>query len=427
MATAGNLPLFGTSDGTREYLIDSEYVPADFEAAGAAAAVAGDLTTHTGNTSNPHSVTPAQIGASGTGHNHDLAYDVLGAAAAAAGSSVPLTQRATANGVATLDADTRIPIAQIPEAIALNLGYYATEAALVAAHGTASAGNFCVVGDTDTVWVWDDVAAEWQDTSDNGAVVSVNAKTGAVILSAADVSAATATHNHDSAYDVIGAAGTVAGSLSAHVGAGGTAHAAATTEAAGFMSAADKTKLDAAITTGIVWPYIGGTAPTGWILLTGASAIRTIGDASSGASRANADTEALFALLWDSMTNTEAPVSTGRGASAAADFAAHKTITIPDPRGRAIIGSGEGSGLTARTHGATGGAETHQLSEAELASHDHTLYYTDVGMLQSGTTYSQVRGASDPQTSTFSSVSAGSDSPHNNMQPWAALNLICKL
>lgn len=41
------------------------------------------------------------------------------------------------------------------------------------------------------------------------------------------------THNHDSTYAPL-----------SHVGAGGTAHAAATTSTAGFMSAADKTKLD---------------------------------------------------------------------------------------------------------------------------------------------------------------------------------------
>ena len=41
------------------------------------------------------------------------------------------------------------------------------------------------------------------------------------------------THNHDSTYAPL-----------SHVGAGGTAHAAATTSVAGFMSAADKSKLD---------------------------------------------------------------------------------------------------------------------------------------------------------------------------------------
>jgi hypothetical protein len=69
---------------------------------------------------------------------------------------------------------------------------------------------------------------------------------------------------------------------------------------------------------------------TGWVRDNG----RTIGSASSGATeRANADTSALFAYLWNNFSNTICPVSTGRGANAAADFAANKTITLPDKRG----------------------------------------------------------------------------------------------
>src|SRR5258708_1610023 len=43
-------------------------------------------------------------------------------------------------------------------------------------------------------------------------------------------------------------------------------------------------------------------------------------------------------LLWNSWADAQAPVSSGRGASAAADFAAHKTITLPDLRGRVVAG-----------------------------------------------------------------------------------------
>jgi hypothetical protein len=64
---------------------------------------------------------------------------------------------------------------------------------------------------------------------------------------------------------------------------------------------------------------------------------RTIGSATSGASeRANADTSALFTFLWNADANLA--VSGGRGASAAADYAANKTITLPDYRGRAVAG-----------------------------------------------------------------------------------------
>lgn len=53
------------------------------------------------------------------------------------------------------------------------------------------------------------------------------------------------------------------------------------------------------------------------------------------------------------------------------------TFGLPDWRGRATVGSGQGTNLTNRTLGQTGGEETHQLSVGELAQHNHTL--TDPG------------------------------------------------
>lgn len=79
----------------------------------------------------------------------------------------------------------------------------------------------------------------------------------------------------------------------------------------------------------VLWLPIQGTR-TGWVRANG----RTMGSASSGATeRANADTGTLFAYLWNNFSNTVCPVSTGRGANAAADFAANKTITLLDWRG----------------------------------------------------------------------------------------------
>lgn len=64
---------------------------------------------------------------------------------------------------------------------------------------------------------------------------------------------------------------------------------------------------------------------------------RTIGSATSGATeRANADCQELFEYLWTEDANLS--VSTGRGASAAADWAANKTIALPDGRGLAMAG-----------------------------------------------------------------------------------------
>lgn len=46
----------------------------------------------------------------------------------------------------------------------------------------------------------------------------------------------------------------------------------------------------------------------------------------------------------------------------------------PDLRGRFVLGAGAGPGLSARTVGATGGAETHNLTLEEMPTHAHTLF-----------------------------------------------------
>jgi len=185
---------------------------------------------------------------------------------------------------------------------------------------------------------------------------------------------------------------------------------------------------------GAVTAYVGATAPSGWLLLAG----QTIGDASSsGTARANADTEALFTLLWDSMADAEAPVSTGRGASAAADFAAHKTITLPDLRGRVIAGQDDMGGTSANRMtsaidgdvlGKAGGEETHTLTEAEMPSHTHAPGSSYDGFVQWDQHSSALSWTADgpgPLGATGMSA-AGSSSAHNNMQPTLVLNYIIK-
>jgi hypothetical protein len=86
-------------------------------------------------------------------------------------------------------------------------------------------------------------------------------------------------------------------------------------------------------------------ADSGWVLANDG----TIGSASSGATnRANADTQALFTLLWD-YPDALAPVIDGRGASAAADWAANKQIRLLRVAGRAIAGLGAAVALDAGT------------------------------------------------------------------------------
>lgn len=92
--------------------------------------------------------------------------------------------------------------------------------------------------------------------------------------------------------------------------------------------------------TGHVLLTIDNVPDPGWLLLNDT----TIGSASSGATgRANADTEALFTLLWNRVTDQWAPVSGGRGASAAADFAANKRLALTKALGRVLGVAGNGT------------------------------------------------------------------------------------
>jgi hypothetical protein len=111
------------------------------------------------------------------------------------------------------------------------------------------------------------------------------------------------------------------------------------------------------------------TADSGWVMMNDGS----IGNASSGATtRANADTWSLYELLWNNVSNSWAPVSGGRGATAALDYAANKTLTLPKTLGRALCGAGAGAGLSSRALGETLGSQ-----DAVLIAHNHTL--TDPG------------------------------------------------
>lgn len=74
-----------------------------------------DLTAHTGNTSNPHSVTKAQVGLSNVENERQYsAQNPPPTPSAADVGAIPTTAKGTSGGVAELDANGHVPSSQLP-------------------------------------------------------------------------------------------------------------------------------------------------------------------------------------------------------------------------------------------------------------------------------------------------------------------------
>lgn len=149
---------------------------------------------------------------------------------------------------------------------------------------------------------------------------------------------------------------------------------------------------------GTLADYAAATTPTGWLQCNGAAVSR-------------ATYASLFAVIGTTW-------GVGDGVT---------TFNVPDFRGRTTIGSGTGTGLTARALAATGGAETHALVTAELAAHTHTGWDGEQGTsspppsLPSSSFAAGNRGPSSATTGT-----TGVGTAHNNMQPFAVCTKIIK-
>jgi len=146
--------------------------------------------------------------------------------------------------------------------------------------------------------------------------------------------------------------------------------------------------------SGAILQFAGSSAPANWLLCDGALVSRTT-------------YSALFGVIG---TNYGA----GDGST---------TFKLPDMRGRVPIGAGQGTSLTNRVIAATGGAETHTLSENEMPSHTHTI---DVGTNTAFDNQS-VFPAINTVLGTDATNSTGGDAPHNNMQPFLVVNHIIKV
>jgi microcystin-dependent protein len=177
----------------------------------------------------------------------------------------------------------------------------------------------------------------------------------------------------------------------------------------------------------------------GYVRLNG----RTIGNGASAATeRANADTEALFTFLWGKDSNLT--VSGGRGASAAADFAAGKRLTLPDWRGRVpacvdgfgnsvtgrISASGTGNpGLDGSVLGAAGGVDRHALTTPQIPSHTHTVTsynYAD-SVNRPGGDLNIADNDRSANSHIVTSNATGGNEAHPNLQPTTMAGYYIKL
>lgn len=149
----------------------------------------GNIDSHIANTSNPHSVTKAQVG---LGNVTDDAQ-------------IPLTQKGAANGVAELDASSRLPVAQLPVSVMEYKGTWdASTNTPTLADGTGSAGDVyrvSVAGTQNlgsgaiTFGVGDYIiynGSTWEKSDTTDSVVSVNGATGVVVLTTDNIAEGTA-------------------------------------------------------------------------------------------------------------------------------------------------------------------------------------------------------------------------------------------
>ena len=122
-----------------------------------------------------------------------------------------------------------------------------------------------------------------------------------------------------------------------------------------------KSVQESLVPAGAMFDYGGTVAPAGFLL-------------QDGKGYANTEYPALFAAIEYNF-----------GKPSAGHF------NVPDSRGRVKVGTGSGSGLTVRTIGATGGAETVTLSIGELPAHSHGATSSKIS-INSSTTGVSVQG-----------------------------------
>lgn len=148
------------------------------------------------------------------------------------------------------------------------------------------------------------------------------------------------------------------------------------------------------VPTGTIVPYCGLTSPVGWFICDGST--------------------------YDTIVYRDLFLVIGtRFGGSGSNFA------VPDMRGRAIVGSSSGiSGISNKSVGDIGGAETHTLTIDEIPSHTHS---TTAGSGTARVQHSALVDYSDvPTNDSASTGSIGGGQAHSIMQPYITLNYIIK-
>lgn len=115
------------------------------------------------------------------------------------------------------------------------------------------------------------------------------------------------------------------------------------------------------------------------------------------------------------------------------------TFGLPDLRGRAALGMGQGPGLAQYAMGQAAGAESTTLTGAQIGSHTHGLSAAATATTSTPSS-SVVLGTPAPSTPIYAtgglaatltpgavSATAGGGLPHENRQPSLAINYIISL
>jgi microcystin-dependent protein len=171
------------------------------------------------------------------------------------------------------------------------------------------------------------------------------------------------------------------------------------------------------VPVGAITMFAGATAPSGYLIC-------------DGSSRNRADFPALF---------TEIGTTYGPGSVPGTTF------NVPDLRGRTPVGAGTGTGLTTRTLGFIGGAESVVLTTAQMPTHSHggtvtggahTHDLASVITAFAGNTWNIVNGngwalatrttVAGQGSHSHTIASDGGGGSHPNMQPWLAVNFIIR-